>query len=111
MTRAVYSIALILVCSIVTDARKPDNPLLGRSNTHTHTRESVDSNLISLSLGTNSVCADVCTSSQAHVELDLSEPRVYRENERVQVTLHHTGSGRCREPGTAIEIISVERLG
>jgi hypothetical protein len=52
-----------------------------------------------LYLGTNPVCADVCTSSEAHVELDLSEPRIYRENERVQVTFHHTGSGRCREPG------------
>lgn len=50
-------------------------------------------------LGTNPVCADVCTSSEAHVELDLSEPRIYRENEHVQINLHHTGSGRCREPG------------
>jgi hypothetical protein len=52
-----------------------------------------------LYLGTNSVCADVCTSSEPHVELDLSEPRIYRENEHVQINLHHTGSGRCREPG------------
>jgi hypothetical protein len=52
-----------------------------------------------ISIGTHSVCADVCTSSEAHVELDLSEARIYRENEHVQITLHHTGSGRCREPG------------
>ena len=45
------------------------------------------------------MCADICASSEAHVELDLSEPRIQRENERAQVTLHPTGSGRCREPG------------
>jgi hypothetical protein len=59
-----------------------------------------------LTLGTSSVCADVCTSPEPHVELDLSEPRIYRENEHVQIQLHHTGSGRCREPGI-IYIINV----
>jgi hypothetical protein len=59
-------------------------------------------NIISVCLfypGTNSVCADVCTSPEAHVELDLSEPRINRESKYVQIHLHHTGSGRCREPG------------
>lgn len=53
---------------------------------------------------------DVCASPEAHVELDLSEARVYREHERVRVTLHPTGSGRCREPGIA-QLTSEQRVG
>lgn len=48
--------------------------------------------------GAHSVCVDVCTPSDAHVELDLSEPKISRDHEYVQINLHHTGSGRCREP-------------
>jgi len=94
MNNFVYSFLLLLLFFIINQAKKPDDPLQGMSN------KLVD--IISvclLYLGTNSVCADVCTSPEAHVELDLSEPRIYREHENVQINLHHTGSGRCREPG------------
>ncbi|CAF1339759.1 unnamed protein product [Adineta steineri] len=87
MTYFLYSYVLLLLCFIINDAKQFENPLQG----------------------TSSVCADVCTSPEAHVELDLSEPRIYRENERAQITLHHTGSGRCREP--ALLQIPLEKIG
>jgi len=102
MTHFVYSSILFLLFFIINEAIKPDDPLQGI------TKKLIElvfflSSKSQLYLGTNSVCADVCTSSEPHVELDLSEPRIYRENERVQINLHHTGSGRCREPGIIIK--------
>ncbi|CAF1233998.1 unnamed protein product [Rotaria sordida] len=76
MTNFIYFYGLLLLFFNINDARKPNDPLQG----------------------TNSICADVCTSSEAHVELDLSQPRIYREHEYVQIKLFQTGSGPCREP-------------
>ncbi|CAF1663773.1 unnamed protein product [Adineta ricciae] len=87
MTHFVHVYVLLLGYFLLNDASKPDDPLQG----------------------TNPVCADICASSEAHVELDLSEPRIQRENERAQVTLHPTGSGRCREP--ALLEIPLSKLG
>ncbi|CAF3914400.1 unnamed protein product [Rotaria magnacalcarata] len=78
MTNLVYYYVLVVLFFNINDATKPDNPLHG----------------------TNSICADVCTPSEAHVELDLSQARIYRENERVEIKFQEIGSGRCRQPGT-----------
>ena len=94
MSRCVYFVALLFIAS---EGRKPDNPLQGRSLVNLP--KSVISRSLFIYLGTSSVCADVCTSAEAHVELDLTEARIYRHHEQVQITLHPTGSGRCREPG------------
>ena len=63
-------------------------------------KKSLDRFCFCFSLGTSSVCADVCTSVEPHVELDLSNAHTYRKHEQVRIDLHPTGSGRCREPGT-----------
>ncbi len=94
MPHFLYSSLLLLFIFILNEAKKPGDPLQGRLTKLPHA-----SSTSLLPLGTHAVCADVCTSTDAHVELDLSEPRIYRENERVRIDLHHTGSGRCREPG------------
>ncbi|CAF3547058.1 unnamed protein product [Rotaria socialis] len=76
MINLVYYYVLAVLFFNINDATKPDNPLHG----------------------TNSICADVCTPSEAHVELDLSQARIYRENERVEIKFQQIGSGRCRQP-------------
>ncbi|CAF0780543.1 unnamed protein product [Rotaria sp. Silwood1] len=70
----IYVLLLFLFFNI-NNGRKPDDPLQG----------------------TKSICADVCTPSEPHVEVDLSEARIYREHEYVQIKLDQTGSGPCRE--------------
>jgi hypothetical protein len=96
MTHCAYSFLLFFTFFIINQAKNPDDPLQGMLK-----KEVVGiSSICFFYSGTNSVCADVCTSPEAHVELDLSQPRINRENKHVQIHLHHTGSGRCREPGT-----------
>ncbi|CAF2891295.1 unnamed protein product [Rotaria sp. Silwood2] len=77
MTNFVYFYVILLFLFFnINNARKPDDPLQG----------------------TNSICADVCTPYEPHVELDLSEARVYREYEHVQIKFYQIHSGPCREP-------------
>lgn len=95
MNHIVHYSLLFLFFFVINDAKKLNDPLQGISND----RDFLSDRNIKYIVGSHPVCADVCTSPEAHVELDLSEPRVYREHEYVQIDLHPTGSGRCREPG------------
>ncbi|CAF1219516.1 unnamed protein product, partial [Didymodactylos carnosus] len=58
---------------------------------------------------TQQVCADACVQSEPHFELDLSEPRIYRENENVDAKVWQTSAGRCREP--ALLKIPLDKIG